>query len=394
MLFFTFSPDERKRWENMESASAWRRYIIHMDMDAFYASVEQRDNPQLRGLPVIVGGDPFGRGVVTSASYEARRFGVHSAMPSSHARKLCPGAIFLHPRFEAYREASGNIMAVFHEFSDLVEPMSLDEAYIDVGARVAGGEQPGDIAARIISRIRDVTGLNASAGVSFNKFIAKVASGINKPCGIKVVTPDEAPDFLDGLPVRKFYGIGEATERRMIDRGILTGRDLRKFSREELVSMFGKAGAHYHDIINLRYDSPVCTHHERRSIGKERTLHEDTDDRDMMVEKLSSIASMLEESMAKGKLLGRTLTLRLKYSDRTRISRSVTLPYPTRCSSTMTEIASELLGRTDAGRRHVRLLGISISNLEGEKEGGRRMVQTTIERFLISFPTPSPSPGP
>lgn len=363
-------------------------------MDAFYASVEQRDNPQLRGLPVVVGGDPYGRGVVTAASYEARKYGIHSAMPSSQARRLCPGAIFLFPRFDAYREASRNIMAIFHDVSELVEPMSLDEAYIDVTERVLDGENPEGIAVDIIDRIKTETKLSASAGVSFNKFLAKVGSGVNKPKGIKVISPKEAPEFLDNLPIRKFYGVGEATERRMVDRGILTGADLKVFTKEELVSWFGRSGVYYYDIVHCLYDSPVKNHHERRSIGKERTLHEDTDNIVEMLEKLNSIAEMLGSSMEKRNLLGRTLSLRLKYSDRTRISRAVTLPLPTRDQDIIMENITDLLRRTEAGERPVRLLGISVSNLIKTGSGSTKRTQTTLDRFFRISPDDPLTSGP
>lgn len=351
-------------------------------MDAFYASVEQRDNPQLRGLPVIVGGDPRGRGVVTSASYEARRFGVHSAMPCSHAHRLCPGAVFIHPHFNAYRDASRNIMAIFSEFTPIVEPMSLDEAYSDISTQVKDGDDPIMITKRILQRIKEVTRLNASAGISFNKFLAKVGSGINKPNGIKVISPEEADDFLNDLPIRKFHGVGEATEKRMIENGILKGSDLKKYSKAELVSIFGRAGVYFHDIVNNLYDPPVSTHHERRSIGKERTLHEDTSDLKDMNERLLSIADMLESSMEKRGISGRTISLRLKYSDHSRITRSATLPFPIRSSQMITESVTELLRRTDAGQRSIRLLGISISNLEFEENGISSSLQTTLDKWI------------
>lgn len=357
-------------------------------MDAFYASVEQRDNPQLRGLPTIVGGDPRGRGVVTSASYEARKFGIHSAMASSQAKKMCPDGIFVYPRFDAYREASRNIMAIFHEFSELVEPMSLDEAYLDITAEVEGGKDPVDIASVIIETIKDRTKLDASAGVSFNKFLAKVGSGINKPRGIKVIPPGEADDFLDDLPIRKFHGVGKATEKKMIDVGILTGRDLRSYSREELVSLFGRSGIYYHDIIHNLYDSPVSNTHERRSIGKERTFHEDTNDIDVMLEKLTSIAGMLGSAMEKRMMMGRTITLKVKYSDHTRITRSFTLPFPTRSPDTMMDHILDLLSRTEAGDRPVRLVGMSMSNLEVGGEGHDPYFQSTLDRWILEWNPP------
>jgi DNA polymerase-4 len=362
----------------------WKKYIVHIDMDAFYASVEQRDNPQLRGLPVIVGGDPRGRGVVTSASYEARRYGIHSAMPSSHAHRLCPGAVFVFPRFQAYRDASRNIMAVFGEFTDLVEPMSLDEAYLDISDLIQEGNDYLEVTKEIIGRIFEVTRLKASAGISFNKFLAKVGSGINKPNGIKVIPPETADEFLENLPIRKFHGVGEATEKRMIERGILNGRDLKKYSRDELVSFFGRAGVYFHDVVNNLYDPPVSTHHQRRSMGKERTLHEDTDDMDIVLDKLQSIAGMLESSMEKRNIQGRTVTLKIKYSDRTRITRSSTLPFPFRSSEIIMDAISHLLEKTEAGERTVRLMGISISNLEFNNCRDQNILQTTLDKWITT----------
>jgi DNA polymerase-4 len=359
----------------------WKRYIIHIDMDAFYASVEQRDDPELRGRPVIVGGDPRSRGVVASCSYEARDFGVHSAMSSSKAYRLCPEAIFVHPRFDAYKSVSDGIMDIFHDLSDLVEPMSLDEAFIDVTDLVGDGIGPVKIAMELKERILKETGLKASAGVSFNKFLAKVSSGLNKPDGLKVVSPEGADQFIDDLPIRKFYGVGEVTEKRMIDHGILTGRDLKKFSRPELVRMFGRHGAYYHDISHCLYDSPVIPFRERRSIGSERTLREDIDDRGEMMDILSSIAGKLERLMKKRDIKGRTVTLKIRYFDFCRITRSITLTEPVSDADSIMGPIPDLLERTQAGRLKVRLLGIAISNLVNVDLSSNGFRQLTLDYF-------------
>jgi DNA polymerase-4 len=339
------------------------RHIIHVDMDAFYASVEQRDDPQLRGKPVIVGGEPRGRGVVAACSYEARQFGIHSAMSSSRAYRLCPEAIFAKPRFDVYKATSDQIMDIFQSYTELVEPLSLDEAFIDVTDLVDEKRSAVDIAMEIKQKIEEDTDLTASAGVSFNKFLAKVASGLNKPDGLTVVPPEEADEFIDGLPIRKFYGVGEVTEKRMIDHGIIQGSDLKKYSKPELVRMFGRHGAYYYDISHCLYDSPVIPFRERKSIGSERTLHEDIDDKSEMLNILSSTAERLEKLMKKRDLKGRTITLKLRYFDFCRITRSITVNDPVSDSISIMKHIPELLERTQAGRLKVRLLGIAISNL-------------------------------
>ncbi|MGA1848759.1 MAG: DNA polymerase IV [Thermoplasmatota archaeon] len=359
----------------------WKRYIIHMDMDAFYASVEQRDDPELRGKPVIVGGDPRSRGVVAACSYEAREFGVHSAMASSRAYRLCPEAVFVHPRFDVYKSVSDRIMDIFHDLSDLVEPMSLDEAFIDVTDLVGEGTGPVEIAMELKERILKETGLAASAGVSFNKFLAKVCSGLDKPDGLKVVSPGEADTFIDGLPIRKFYGVGEVTEKRMIDHGILAGRDLKKFSRPELVRMFGRHGAYYHDIAHNLHDSPVVPLRERRSIGSERTLREDIDDRGEMIDILQALAGKLERLMKKRDLRGRTVTLKLRYFDFSRITRSITLTQPVSDADSIMQQIPPLLDRTQAGRLKVRLLGIAVSNLVNVDLSSSGFRQLTLDYF-------------
>lgn len=339
------------------------RRIIHVDMDAFYASIEQRDDPDLRGKPVIVGGEPRGRGVVAACSYEAREYGIHSAMPSTRAYRACPHAIFVRPRFDVYKTVSQTIMGIFDEFSSLVQPLSLDEAYLDITDRTSNWDEAVNAAQNIRMRIKEETGLTASAGVSFNKFLAKVASDINKPDGMKLITQEDADGFIDELPIRKFYGIGKVTEAKMIERGILKGSDLKKYSKPELVRMFGRHGAYYYEIAHNLYDSPVTTYHQRRSISTERTLSEDIDDMTKMVELLKGLSEKLESSMKKRNLRGTTITLKLRYHDFSRITRSQTVSEPLQDSASMMKYIPTLLDRTQAGRIKVRLLGIGISNL-------------------------------
>jgi len=338
------------------------RKIIHVDMDAFYASVEQRDNPGLKGKPVIVGGDPNGRGVVSTCSYEARKYGIHSAMASSVAYRLCPHAVFVFPRFDVYKNVSDQVRRIFHEYTDLVEPLSLDEAYLDVTENKKNIPYATDIAREILKRIRQETGLTASAGVSFNKFLAKVASDVNKPNGLTVVTPKLAPQFIDRLPIGKFHGVGKVTEKKMHEMGIKTGADLKKFTREELAQRFGKVGNYYYCIANARDDRPVNPHRERKSVGQERTLQVDIDDRDKMLEMLGKLALRIEDYMKKKEIKGRTVTLKIKYFDFKSVTRSITLDEPVFESSAMMAHVPGLLAKTDAGARKVRLLGISISN--------------------------------
>ena len=248
------------------------RKIIHIDMDAFYASVEQRDFPEYRGKPVVVGGDPNSRSVVSTASYEARKFGIHSAMPTSKAKRLCPHAIFVFPRFSAYKTVSRQINEIFHEFTDLVEPLSLDEAYLDVTENKKGVASATQIAKEIKKRIFEVTELTASAGVAAIKFIAKIASGMNKPNGLTVITPNEAEKFLEELPIGKFYGIGEATEKKMLSLGIKTGKDLKQFTQSELIRHFGKSGSFYYNIVRGDDFREVEPYRTRKSIGA-KLLH-------------------------------------------------------------------------------------------------------------------------
>lgn len=353
------------------------RRIIHIDMDAFYASVEQRDRPELLGKPVIVGGNPDGRGVVAACSYEARRFGVRSAMPGARARRLCPQAVFLRPRFEVYRSVSARIGEIFAEYTDLVEPLSLDEAYLDVtdGWQRAGSATR--IAQEIRARIRETVGLTASAGVSFNKFLAKVASDFRKPDGIYVIPPDRADAFIDELPIRKFFGVGRVTEKKMLALGIRTGADLRQADRDWLVARFGKAGDYFYAIAHGEDHRPVISHRVRKSVGKETTLAEDIDDRAAMIEILTGLAGKVADGLGRHRVRGRTVTLKVRYADFTSVTRSVTLDGPVADADEILAPIGSLLAETRAGREKVRLLGITVSNLvseSGEEPGFRQLL--------------------
>ena len=337
-------------------------------MDAFYASVEQRDRPELKGKPVIVGGEPNSRGVVAACSYEARKFGIHSAMASSIAYKRCPQAVFIRPRFDAYRAVSADIREIFYEFTDLIEPLSLDEAFLDVTENHKGIVAATLVAKEIKKKIREKTGnLTASAGVSFNKFIAKVASDFNKPDGITVVTPEMADEFIDKLPIRKFFGVGKVTEEKMLNLGIQTGADLKKFNKENLIQLFGKSGIYFYNIAHGRDERPVEPNRIRKSIGKETTLLEDIDDTEQMLEILERIAMRLESSLIKREAKGRTITLKIKYFDFQSITRSITVEEPADNASAIMKYVKPLLSKTEAGRKKVRLLGISISSFDDQE---------------------------
>lgn len=339
------------------------RKIIHIDMDAFFASVEQRDHPELRGLPVIVGGDPKGRGVVAACSYEARAFGIHSAMACARAHRLCPGAVFVKPRMERYQQVSRGIMALFYRCTPLVEPLSIDEAFLDVTCNLMEEPSATRIAQALRQTIREATGLTASAGVSCNKFLAKIASGHNKPDGLTVIPPDRAQAFITALPVGKFHGVGEVTEKKMLGLGIRTGHDLLRFSRQELVALFGKTGLFFHDIargLDLRPVEPVRA---RKSIGSETTLAEDTLDPARVSAILTELVQEVARLLAHKKTGGRTLTLKVRYSDFTTITRSCTPPHPFFAAADIAAQLPMLLAATELGRRKIRLLGVTVSNL-------------------------------
>ncbi|MEE2801310.1 MAG: DNA polymerase IV [Bacteroidota bacterium] len=341
------------------------RKIIHVDMDAFYASVEQHDNPSLRGKPIAVGGSSK-RGVVAAASYEARKYGVRSAMPSVTAARLCPHLIFVKHRFDRYKEVSNQIREIFHDYTDLVEPLSLDEAYLDVTANKFNFPSATIIAYEIRRRIYETTGLTASAGISINKFIAKVASDINKPNGQKTITPDQVVSFLEKLEIRKFYGIGKVTADKMYQHGIFTGADLKSKSLEYLAEHFGKSGRHYFNIVRGIHNSPVQPHRIRKSLGAERTFAENISSELFMKERLQQIAGEIEKRIEKSNVAGKTVTLKIKYSDFKTQTRSITLPYYIRDKETILRTAIELLEQ-DRFRESVRLLGITLSNLNNDQ---------------------------
>jgi len=343
--------------------------IIHIDMDAFYASVEQRDFPEYRGKPVIVGGNPEGRGVVAAASYEVRKFGVHSAMPAAKAIRLCPQAIFVKPRFEVYREVSEQIREIFFQFTDLVEPLSLDEAYLDVTENHINLPSATLIAKEIRRQIREKTRLTASAGVAFNKFLAKVASDINKPNGMAVITPDKADAFLESLPIGKFHGIGSATEKKMKSMGIYTGKDLKEWDEIELVERFGKTGRYYYRIVRGDDNREVKAHRIRKSIGKERTFSEDVEELNWIHNFLEELSEKISHNMKKKKMAGKTVTLKVRYDDFETLTRSTSFSHYINKGEDIAETAKSLLEQTEAGKRKVRLLGITLSNLNLSEEG-------------------------
>ena len=337
-------------------------------MDAFYASVEQRDHPELRGKPIAVGGSGM-RGVVASASYEARKFGVRSAMPSITARRLCPELIFVKSRFDVYRDVSHQIRDIFYEYTDLVEPLSLDEAYLDVTNRKRGPQSATLIAEEIRRRIEQATGLTASAGVSFNKFLAKVASDINKPNGLKVITPEEALPFLEKLPITAFHGIGKVTAEKMRRMGIFNGANLKQYSEVELVRRFGKVGRHYFHIVRAEDERAVNPNRIRKSIGAERTYKTDITDLSEMKEKLSYLADVVYKYMEKADNFGRTVTIKAKMPDFRIITRSRTFSTEVRSLAGLAAIAHELLDENKEDISSVRLLGLSLSNLSKEQAG-------------------------
>ena len=363
------------------------RKIIHIDMDAFYASVEQRDRPEFKGKPVIVGGDPKSRGVVAACSYEARKFGIHSAMPSVTAYRLCPNAVFIRPIFDMYREVSSQLREIFCEYTDLVEPLSLDEAFLDVTQNYKGMPSATLIAQEIKRKVYDRTGgLTSSAGVSFNKFLAKVASDINKPDGITVITPEMADEFIDKLPIRKFFGVGKVTEEKMLNIGIKTGADLKKYKKEQLIQIFGKSGNYFYDIAHGLDDRPVEPNRIRKSIGKETTFSEDIDDTDQMIEVLEDIAAKLENSLIKKDAKGRTITLKVKYFDFQSITRSITIDEPAEGASVIMKYVRPLLSKTEAGEKKVRLLGISISNFDDQETNSGKVCKYRQLPLPFKFP--------
>jgi DNA polymerase IV len=342
------------------------RKIIHIDMDAFYASIEQRDNPKLKGKPVAVGGERQ-RGVVAAASYEARKYGVRSAMPSVTAKKKCPVLIFVKPRFPVYKEVSRQIMEICLEYTDLVEPLSLDEAYLDVTENKKNIPVATEIARDIKEKIKTRTSLTASAGVSFNKFLAKIASDYDKPDGLFIIKPHEAELFIEKLEIEKFYGIGKVTAEKLHQLGIHTGRELKSYSLSELVRLFGKTGAFYYNIARGMDERPVDPNRVRKSLGTEYTYEKDLLSMQEILFELGQIENELTDRVRKSGVRGRTLTLKVKFDDFEQITRSRSLTgffTPPLIHS----ISVELAGSVEYNRRGVRLLGLSLSGFENPEE--------------------------
>jgi DNA polymerase IV len=341
------------------------RKIIHIDMDAFYCSVEVRDNPGLRGKPVVVGGSRE-RGVVAAASYEARAFGIHSAMPSVTARKRCPDLIFVPPRFDAYRAVSQQIRGIFHEYTDLVEPLSLDEAYLDVTHNKKGMPVATEIAEEIRASILSETQLTASAGVSYQKFLAKMASDQNKPDGLFVIRPSQASEFMETLPIKKFHGVGPATTEKMKRLGIETGGQLKTKTLDFLTREFGKSGAYFYGLVRGVDDRPVNPSRIRKSLGKEDTFPRDMAEFEDLREATRALANEVWCLVEKRELRGRTVTLKLKFADFEQITRSKSVPIPIRTEDQFVDTAVDLLRSAFPLRKAIRLVGVTMSSFEND----------------------------
>ena len=349
-------------------------------MDAFYASIEQRDNPELKGKPVAVGGERQ-RGVIAAASYEARKYGIHSAMPTVTAKKKCSSLIIIRPRFHVYKQISGQIQTIFFEYTDLVEPLSLDEAFLDVTANKKHISSATDIANEIRQRIKVATGLTSSAGVSINKFLAKIASDYNKPDGFYVIRPHEAEAFVEKLEIEKFYGIGRVTAGKMHQMGIHTGKDLKHYSRDELVRLFGKTGNFFYDIARAIDDRPVDPNRTRKSLGAEFTFDRDIVSMQEILYELKNIENELISRMEKSNAKGRTLTLKVKFEDFEQITRSKSqqeIFTPDTIHSTSVELASLIHYRN----KGVRLLGLALSNLDQPAETGSHQLEIGFDDII------------
>lgn len=343
------------------------RKIIHVDMDAFYAAVEQRDNPELRGKPIVIGSDSS-RGVVATASYEARKFGIHSAMSSVMAKRRCKHLIFVRGNMEKYKKVSYQIRNIFHDYTELVEPLSFDEAYLDVTDNSKNNPSATLIAEEIKQRIFNETELTASAGVSYNKFLAKIASDVNKPNGVFVITPNEANEFINKLKVERFFGIGKVTAEKMHKMGIFFGSDLKKLSQNRLTNEFGKAGAYYYNIVRGIDHRLVNPHRERKSVGGENTFSKDLTLLNELEDALKPIAQKVEERYKKAQLYGRTLTLKTKLSDFSIHTKSITLQQPIVTFHELWTNSKELLYEVYHTGIRVRLLGVSVSNFLTEEQ--------------------------
>lgn len=343
------------------------RKIIHIDMDAFYASIEQRDDPELKGKPIAVGGGSE-RGVVSAASYEARKYGIHSAMSSKIARRKCPDLIFIKGRMEHYKAVSSEIMEIFFEYTDLVEPLSIDEAFLDVTENKQGLQSATLIAKEIKEKIYQKTELTASAGVSVNKFLAKIASDYDKPDGLYVIKPADVDEFIKRLPVEKFHGVGNVTAKKMHQHGIYRGSDLRNMSQRWLIKHFGKVGIHYFNISHGIDKRPVNPQRIRKSVGTEKTFEKDLQSRFEIVTALYHIEKELLRRMERSQSYGRTLTLKIKFSDFKQITRSKTIPQLIDNFDILHRTAKEIFYQLEWGEKKIRLLGLSVSQLKDESD--------------------------
>ncbi|MDI4231692.1 DNA polymerase IV [Bradyrhizobium sp. Arg237L] len=357
------------------------RKIIHIDMDAFYASVEQRDNPDLRGKPVAVGGSR-GRGVVAAASYEARKFGVRSAMPSVTAKRQCPDLIFVKPRFEVYKEISRQIRAIFAEHTEIIEPLSLDEAYLDVTENIQGIPIATEIATMIRAKILSETGLTASAGISYNKFLAKLASDQRKPNGQFVITPKIGPTFVQELAVGKFHGIGPATSAKMNSLGIFTGMDMRNQTLEFMTTNFGKAGVHYYWISRGIDNRPVRANRIRKSVGAETTFSQDLADYEALAAELQPLIEKVWRHCETTGARGRTATLKVKFSDFELITRSRSTGLID-STGDLSRLALELLKQLMPPRKAIRLIGIAVSGFGVHDPEDEQQLPLTLDAFSV-----------
>ncbi len=338
-------------------------------MDAFYASVEQRDHPEYRGRPIVVGGAPDRRGVVATASYEARKFGIRSAMSSRKAQQLCPEVLFVVPRFDVYKTVSRQIRDIFHRYTDVIEPLSLDEAFLDVTSDKQGIGSALEIAGLIRKAIREELQLTASAGVSVNKFVAKIASDMNKPDGLTFIGPSRVVAFMEQLPVEKFFGVGRVTAEKMKRMGLFTGADLKRLSEEELIRHFGKSGGFYYRMVRGIDNRPVQPHREIKSVASEDTFERDLDQPEDLDRELEKIAGRVVQRLQRYELKGRTITLKVKFGDFKQLTRNQSYPQPVSDYDTILDAARTLLQRLDLEGRKIRLLGISLSHFEAPGSG-------------------------
>lgn len=346
-------------------------------MDAFFSSVEQLDDPSIKGKPVAVGGSNE-RGVVAAASYEARKYGVRSAMPSVLAKKKCKNLIFVKPRIKRYKEISKQIRDIFFDYAELIEPLSLDEAFLDVTENKKNIILAADIAREIRARINDEIGLTASAGISINKFIAKAATEVNKPDGQKTIHPSQVDEFIDKLPIHKFHGVGKVTKKKMNELGVFSGADLKGFSINELKKNFGKSGEHFYKIVRSTQDNPVNPSRIRKSVGAERTFSKDIDSESFMLDKLDNIADELERRMIESGNKGKTVTIKLKYSDFTQQTRSKTMDEYLQTKEDIFPIIQDLLYQKTI-EKPVRLLGISIANLHTNNLSSKKNINVQLK---------------